>query len=246
MHHTPLAWDDRYLINKHAENFMKPGLNLPSLDANATLTRLQIREDAAGGSTSILLHLTFPQASHTDRGAPQAADMLLVVPHSTSGPATTATTVATEISLTLQWYNKTATHAPETIWLSSVPVAPTRDAWTMDKMGSRVNPLDANLTGTGSCPNGITCGVHLHAVGDGGIQYSGAEAPGPLTLRSLDSALVSIGAPLAAPAPLVAPDPTLGVHFSLVNNVWNTNYPLWYPFAEGDQSSRFRFTIAIP
>jgi hypothetical protein len=34
--------------------------------------------------------------------------------------------------------------------------------------------------------------------------------------------LVSVGDPLPSPAPLVAPDPLGGVHFSLVANTWNS------------------------
>ena len=94
---------------------------------------------------------------------------------------------------------------------------------------SLVNPLDADLTKNnggpwnngGTCnPSGTTCGVHLHAV-DSGAFYSGTE--GKLGLKSLDSMLVSIGDPLPAPTPLVAPNPLGGVHFSLVDNTWNTN-----------------------
>ena len=57
-----------------------------------------------------------------------------------------------------------------------------------------------------------------------GVYYSGAEEP--LALKPLDSGLTSIGLALAVPTPLTAPDPALGVHFALVENVntWNTNY----------------------
>ena len=90
-----------------------------------------------------------------------------------------------------------------------------------------INPLDADLTknnggpwnSAAKCnPVGTTCGVHLHAVGEGGAVYSGTE--GTLGLRSLDSMLLSVGSPLPAPTPLVAPDPLGGVHFSLVDNTW--------------------------
>ena len=33
------------------------------------------------------------------------------------------------------------------------------------------------------------------------------------------------------------PDPDRGgVHFNIHNNVWNTNYALWYPFDEADDA----------
>lgn len=92
-----------------------------------------------------------------------------------------------------------------------------------------VNPLDADLTNNNGgpwsndaiCnPSGTTCGVHLHAI-DSGAFYSGVE--GKLGLKSLDSMLISIGDPLPAPTPLTVPNPLGGVHFSLVDNTWNTN-----------------------
>jgi hypothetical protein len=114
----------------------------------------------------------------------------------------------------------------------------------LDKLGSEVNPLDADLsTPTSVCPKGNTCGVHLHAVGDGGAVYRGAE--GALRLQSRDSMLLSVGEPLPAPTPLTAPDPLGGVHFSMVNNLWNTNYPEFYPFHQGDENSRFRFVLTV-
>ena len=114
----------------------------------------------------------------------------------------------------------------------------------MDKLGSEVNPLEAKLsTAARACPEGNTCGVHLHAVGDAGAVYRGPE--GTLRLRSRDSMLLSVGEPLPAPTPLATPDPLGGVHFSLVNNLWNTNYPEFYPFREGDENSRFRFSLTV-
>ena len=42
-----------------------------------------------------------------------------------------------------------------------------------------------------------------------------------------------------------APDMARGVHFNIVQNIWNTNYVLWYPFAEADQNIRSRFRLSI-
>ena len=43
-----------------------------------------------------------------------------------------------------------------------------------------------------------------------------------MALKSLDSMLISVGDPLPAPTPLTVPDPLGGVHFSLVDNTWNS------------------------
>ena len=50
-----------------------------------------------------------------------------------------------------------------------------------------------------------------------------------------------IGERSPLPTPLRVPDAGKGVHFALIGNIWNTNYPFWYPFVAGDESSQLRF-----
>eukprot|EP01047_Picozoa_sp_COSAG01_P050265 COSAG01_NODE_5063_length_4518_cov_2.220923_5_plen_298_part_01 len=119
----------------------------------------------------------------------------------------------------------------------------------MDKLGLAVDPMAVDLSGAPGCDDPeqkLTCGLHLHGVGPGGVTVraaapavagtaggGAAATPSPsaaaaaVRLVSLDSALVSIGSPEPVPTPLVAPDVSGGVHFALVGNVWNTNYPFW-------------------
>jgi hypothetical protein len=138
----------------------------------------------------------------------------------------------------------------------------------MDKLGLAVDPMAVDLSGAPGCDDPeqkLTCGLHLHGVGPGGVTVraaaaamagtagGGAAATPPsstaaaaaaaVRLVSLDSALVSIGSPEPVPTPLVAPDVSGGVHFALVGNVWNTNYPFWYPFVPEDRNAQFRFKI---
>ena len=56
-----------------------------------------------------------------------------------------------------------------------------------------------------------------------------------------------MGLPSPFPKPLAPPDMRNGggVHFSMVSNTWNTNYPLWFPFSEGDENQHFRFSIRL-
>eukprot|EP00729_Bicosta_minor_P022054 gene22054-118_t len=150
------------------------------------------------------------------------------------------------MNYTLQWHNKTRCHAPETIWLSNVPNASDPAGWRLDKLGSAVNPLDANLSAAGAAgplagcdPHRATCGVHLHGVGQGGATYVGPE--GSFTFTSTDTSLLSVGGAIPVPTPVATPDPRGGMHWALVGNIWNTNYPFWYPFIDEDSSSQFRF-----
>ena len=132
------------------------------------------------------------------------------------------------------------------------PMNRVRPSW-LNASDANLSSIDAGL-GTEcvdhpSKPRGRTCGVHLHAVQDG-VRYTGSE--GSLTVRSIDSAVVSVGLnasvglPTALPNPLAAPaNASGGVHFPLVGNLWNTNYPKWYPFLAGDEASSFRFEVEV-
>ena len=220
------------------------------------------------------------------RGAPTTAEVHVVVPHTAQssgsqipGAGAAVGGLGAKIDYTVQWWNKTACHAPETIWWSSNPrteaapaaaaVAAAVGSWTIDKMGSLVDPLSADLRetdraqdGTRIGPNGanatcglsgygpsgqLGCGVHLHAVGEGGVTYTTRERQRSINFASLDVALVSMGLPSPFPTPLAPPDMSNGggVHFSMVSNTWNTNYPLWFPFSEGDENQHFRFSIRL-
>ena len=78
----------------------------------------------------------------------------------------------------------------------------------------------------------MTCGVHLHTVGEGSVAYreGGAENPRrgvPQLMRAApDSMLVSF---LAEPRPI----PTPLASRQQFNNHWNTNYPYFLPLHRG-------------
>jgi hypothetical protein len=85
-----------------AENLYKPNLQLAPISANTTLVAVEASDD---GDT-LLLHMTMPGELHASRGGPSKLTAVLQCSPNT-------------IEYTLRWYNKTATHAPETIWLSN-------------------------------------------------------------------------------------------------------------------------------
>jgi hypothetical protein len=249
--------------------------------------RLRYQQQPAQSRTEFLLSLQFPKDAHELRGAPTTAEVHVVVPHTAQssaseipGAGAAAGGLGAKIEYTVQWWNKTACHAPETIWWSSNPrteaapvaaAAAAAGSWTIDKMGSLVDPLSADLRetdraqdGTRIGPNGanatcglsgygpsgqLGCGVHLHAVGEGGVMltYRTHQRQRSINIAALDVALVSMGLPSPFPTPLVPPDMRNGggVHFSMVSNTWNTNYPLWFPFSDGDENQRFRFSITL-
>jgi len=59
-----------------------------------------------------------------------------------------------------------------------------------------------------------------------------------LSITSLDAPLVAPGQPSMLDFTNDQPDIDRGVHFNLLNNLWGTNFPMWF-----DEDCRFRFVI---
>jgi hypothetical protein len=60
--------------------------------------------------------------------------------------------------------------------------------------------------------------------------------PLELLLTTLDAPLVAPGEPSLLDFNNEPPDLSKGMHFNLYNNVWGTNFPMWY-----HEAARFRF-----
>jgi hypothetical protein len=253
-----------YNINPVSGDFGKPNLNNhPTISANASVTSMMVKRTRSSGAAgcSFVLRMSMGGEAHDERGAPSTLAALVDIGISddnvgnsqSSSGSNGKRSQSLDLAYTLQWYNKTATHIPETFWLLNRPIATNTGGWRLRKLGSDINPLDADLGySSGQCNPDVgptTCGVHLHAVQN--VSYSGPE--GSFQMTSLDSMLVSVGEPIQVPTPLIPPDMqqnathSPGVHFSLVDNTWNTNYPVWYPFDDegGDSSSQFRFRYTL-
>lgn len=126
--------------------------------------------------------------------------------------------------LRLDWSEKEATRLPEALWLSVGFSLPQEGEWRMIKMGSPL-PMD----------NTVSMGARsVHAVE--GVEYRIGDRH--LLLTNRDSPLVSIEGRklLRFDNELAAVGGTF--HFNLSNNLWGTNFPLWY---EGDGFSVLEF-----
>jgi len=126
-----------------AENLVKPNMKLPSIDSNVTLVRVRTSND----STKILLDLNFSNLeAHQSRGAPSHAQALLECDDDDDA-----------ISYTLKWFDKTPTHAPETIWMSHAEKnLDTTAKIFLSKLGTQIDSQDADLNCSG---HRLTCGV---------------------------------------------------------------------------------------
>ena len=131
-------------------------------------------------------------------------------------------------------------------------------AWKLrvSKLGSLVDTADVVHNG----------GASMHGIDpDGAVEWSRraetASEPMPLgrsegerlgtllRVQSLDAALVAPGggtSPYEWDRYNAAPvDPLEGAAFNLHNNLYDTNYVLWYPWRPADATGRFRFHVAV-
>ena len=129
------------------------------------------------------------------------------------------------IEIDFLWFAKQASRIPEASWISFECTPGDQRSWFLDKMGTEISPFDVVNRGNRA----------LHAV-QTGIFYKGKD--GPLKLQSLDAPLVSPGRPRILEFDTSQPDLEEGFHFNLHNNLWGTNFPMWY-----EDDGFFRFIL---
>lgn len=132
-----------------------------------------------------------------------------------------------EIGIQLAWFDKPACRMPEALWLAFSPRVSCGAEWRMDKLGEEISPLEVVENGN----------RHLHAVGRG---VSCADGGDCLRIETLDAPLVAPGEPALLDFNNQQPDMRQGVHFNLYNNLWGTNFPMWF-----EEDCRFRFKLAF-
>ncbi|MGN1442812.1 MAG: DUF5054 domain-containing protein [Acutalibacteraceae bacterium] len=131
---------------------------------------------------------------------------------------------SSSLSFDLSWFGKDANRIPESLFLHLYPNA---DEFTLIKLGSEI---DYNSTVSMG-------GRNLHAVEKCMMKNAG----GTFELCNLHSPLISIGQ-----GKILEYDNKIeslqkdGISYVLCNNVWGTNFPLWY-----EDNARFAFKIKV-
>ena len=128
------------------------------------------------------------------------------------------------IEVTLDLCDKDASRLPEASWLGFRPRTSPGE-WTVTKLDTAIDPTSVVSKGNRS----------LHAVT--AVTHTGDAT---LCLRPLDAALVAIGAPKLLHFDDAIPNPDDGFHVNLHNNVWGTNFTMWF-----DDDLRFRFVLHL-
>ncbi len=131
------------------------------------------------------------------------------------------------VDLRLTTLGKTANRLPEAMWLTFSPPDISAKAWSLEKVNEAVMPLDVVLGG----------GRAMHGVQE--VVRGTNSAGHTLALHTLDAPVVAVGTRTPLNFTLDQPDLSGGIHFSLFNNAWGTNYPQW---CQGDWLYRFQLT----
>lgn len=207
----------QYILPKEQDNgwsredFTKPGLEHSKAVSRFWQPRLT---SAWQQGNRLNLHLTAEPASSEDFGCPQ--DFYLMYTLLDDHPG---------LEIELSWFHKPACRMPEACWLSFVPAVSGEVKASIEKLGEHIDPLHV-------VPNGNR---HLHAC-SGAFQM--IDSGGCLEIHSLDAPLVAPGVPSLLNFNNDLPDLHKGVHYNLYNNLWGTNFPMWF-----EEDCRFRFKL---
>lgn len=125
-----------------------------------------------------------------------------------------------KVEFDFAWFGKKANRIAEGLWLGFNP----------NEILTRIHKIDQWISPLEIVENG---NKHMHAV-DKGVEF------GDIEITTLDTALVNIGKPSLLDFNNETPILTDGVYFNLFNNVWGTNFPMWY-----EDDARFRFVINL-
>lgn len=155
--------------------------------------------------------LTFPDDARSF-GAPESVQIQYVLSED-------------KVDIRLMWHGKPANRIAEAFWLSFNPIVADPSAWRFEKMCRWIDPQDVVSRGART----------LHAVDQRVICGDEFE------LKTLDAPLVAPGKPSLLDFHNQLPDMTGGVHVCLYNNIWGTNFPMWY-----EDDAKFRFSLRVP
>ena len=97
---------------------------------------------------------------------------------------------------------------------------------TMEKVGQQISPLDIVTSGN----------RHMHAL-SGPMTYK--DQRGNFSIESVDAPVVALGERSPLHFSNEQPDLAKGLHFSLYNNAWGTNFHQWFR-----RRYAFRFRLA--
>lgn len=162
--------------------------------------------------SELVAELTMPEEAYMVYGCPRKVFISYIFENN-------------KIEIDVSWYEKDANRLGEAIWFT---VDAAHSGCSVRKLGKWIDTNNVVSNG----------GRALHASDFGVRLYTKSE--NIIEIESLDTALVAPGVPSLLDFTNKLPDFSHGVSFNLYNNIWGTNFPMWY-----DEDARFRFILAF-
>lgn len=147
-------------------------------------------------------------------------DDLVYLPGCPAAAEMTVTVNEHDVEFDFAWFDKKANRVAEAMWLRFCPVAATAK---VSKLGLPVDPLDVIDNG-----NKKLFGTDFGAIYD------------TCSIEAKDSLLVAFGKPSLLNFDNVNAEKVCDSYFNLYNNIWGTNFPMWY-----GEDARFRFKLSF-
>lgn len=231
-------------------DYGKPDLpaTVPGATTAPTLTALWMKpkhddaaapSSAAGGeSCEFVAELAFSAEASTDCGAPTTAWVNITITPSSfasasaasssssssfSSPSSLTSASGPSAEVVMGLINKTQTRLPEAMFLQFQPANPSNGKWYANKLNEWISSEEIVDGGT----------KHLHGVTEQGIKYVSSSGD-TFTVGSTDAGVANFGNLTAYPSPVHvnADVETYGAGFVLWDNLWGTNYIMWWPFEQ--------------
>ncbi|CAH1791040.1 unnamed protein product [Owenia fusiformis] len=150
------------------------------------------------------------------------------------------------VDITLELFGKTSTRMPEASFVEFVNDGDESSChWDMVKIGRPVSFYNVMKNGS----------QYQHVV-EGLLYKDGVNRQ--FSLKSPDVPLISPIVYTSMPTPTYGPTPfpvplgqitrgecVAGIGYNIHNNVWSTNYVLWYPLVDEDKDMRYRYYLAF-
>lgn len=218
-------WFDTYMENLPATHpwadadFGKPGFEFAQPRPTHRLytpSLIGLKHTSLATGDLVIAKLRLPREAEERYGAPKEIELLYTFDHDSD-----------TIDVELNWRIKDACRLPEASWLSFSLRVDNPNLWMMEKLGMKVSPLHVAKDGN----------RNLHAV-ESGLSYTGTDSSADI--YTLDAPLVSPGRRRLLQFDNTFAPLSEGMHFNLHNNVWGTNYPMWF-----GEDAKFRFRLKL-
>ena len=237
-YHTYNESDFNY-FNSLYDYYGNAGYDKPNSTVNADPSsnvyqpKLQALYRSAQNTGDFIAKITFNPFAHSYYGAPAEVWMHYVF-NSTSDLS---------INLEIIIVNKTSTRLAEATMLSFIPLTiDNASAWntSLYKISNHtpIDPLSVLLNGS-QLQHVAQKVVMNDSVGKLSATFESQDVPLVCPI------LFDEESPTPFPAPLspLSSKSIKGIAFNIHNNIWNTNYPLWYPFHQNDENIKLRFKM---